>query len=150
MAVGAGGCSRDTYPGSGLCRGRCPFLQSLVRPPGGNPGANRWFLLSTPLQMPHLRSRICERLTQDLPSTRLQGGLHTYMGCLDTNVQCRDRSSPSNAPTRRAKCDPKAKMLFLQSFLRKGVSLGYVGRYYHLKDLKALPTPPLSPRHCLP
>jgi hypothetical protein len=27
-------------------------------------------------------------------------------------------------------------MLFLQSFLRKGVSLGYVGRNYNLKDLK--------------
>ena len=33
---------------------------------------------------------------------------------------------------------PKAKMLFLQSFLRKkGVSLGYVGRNHNLKDLKA-------------
>ena len=28
----------------------------------------------------------------------------------------------------RAKRDPKAKMLYLQSFLRKSVSLGYVGR----------------------
>ena len=28
----------------------------------------------------------------------------------------------------RAECDPKAKMLYLQSFLRKGVSLGYVGQ----------------------
>ena len=28
----------------------------------------------------------------------------------------------------RAKRDPKAKMLYLQSFLRKGVSLGHVGR----------------------
>ena len=37
----------------------------------------------------------------------------------------------------RAKRDPKAKMLSLQSFLRKGVSLGYVGRNYNLKDLKA-------------
>ena len=27
-------------------------------------------------------------------------------------------------------------MLYLQSFLRKGVSLGYVGRNYNLKDLK--------------
>ena len=27
-------------------------------------------------------------------------------------------------------------MLSLQSFLRKGVSLGYVGRNYNLKDLK--------------
>ena len=30
----------------------------------------------------------------------------------------------------------KAKMLSLQSFLRKGVSLVYVGRNYNLKDLK--------------
>ena len=29
-----------------------------------------------------------------------------------------------------------SKMLSLQSFLRKGVSLGYVGRNYNLKDLK--------------
>jgi hypothetical protein len=29
-------------------------------------------------------------------------------------------------------------MLFLQSFLRKGVSLSYVGRKYDLKDLKNL------------
>ena len=38
----------------------------------------------------------------------------------------------------RVKCDPKAKMLYLQSFVRKGVSLGRVGRNYNLKlkDLK--------------
>ena len=30
-------------------------------------------------------------------------------------------------------------MLSLQSFLRKGVSLGYVGRNYNLKDLKKNP-----------
>ena len=29
---------------------------------------------------------------------------------------------------RRLPCDPKAKMLYLQSFPREGVSLGYVGR----------------------
>ena len=33
--------------------------------------------------------------------------------------------------------DPEAKMLSLQSFLRKGVSLGYVGQNENLKDLKA-------------
>ena len=38
----------------------------------------------------------------------------------------------------RAKCDPKAKMLDLQSFLRKGVSLGHVGRNQNLKDPKDL------------
>ena len=42
--------------------------------PGGNPGANGWFLDSTPIQMPARRGGICARLTQDLPSTRLQGG----------------------------------------------------------------------------
>ena len=31
-------------------------------------------------------------------------------------------------PDRHPKRNPKAKMLYLQSFLRKGVSLGYVGR----------------------
>ena len=33
------------------------------------------------------------------------------------------------------KRDPKVKMHFLQFFLRKGVSLGYVGRNHNLKDL---------------
>jgi hypothetical protein len=41
------------------------------------------------------------------------------------------RFAVSQCPTEplhwRAKRDPKAKMLFLQSFLLKGVSLGYVG-----------------------
>ena len=36
----------------------------------------------------------------------------------------------------RAKGDPKAQMLDLESFLRKGVSLGHVGRNSNLKDLK--------------
>ena len=35
---------------------------------GGNPRANRWFLWSTPIQMPPQRGVICGRLTQDLPS----------------------------------------------------------------------------------
>jgi len=43
--------------------------------PGGDPGANGWFLLSTPIQMPPRRGVICGRLTLDLLSTRLQGGL---------------------------------------------------------------------------
>ena len=42
--------------------------------PGGNPGPNGWFLQSTPMQMPPRRGGICGRLTEDLPSTRLQGG----------------------------------------------------------------------------
>ena len=36
-----------------------------------------------------------------------------------------------------AKRDPKAKMLHLQSFLRKGVSLGYAGSIQELKDRKS-------------
>ena len=36
--------------------------------------------------------------------------------------------SPQHEPLHwRAKRDPKAKMLYLQSFVQKGVSLGYVG-----------------------
>ena len=50
--------------------------------------------------------------------------------------------SPLHEPLHwRAKRDPKAKMLYLQSFLRKGVSLGYVGRNLNLKDLKNGPPP---------
>ena len=58
------------------------------------------------------------------------------------------------------KRDPKAKMLFLQSFLRKGMSLGYVGRNCNLKDLKEIrarrrcsctaATPLPLPRRALP
>jgi len=33
-------------------------------------------------------------------------------------------------------------MLSLQSFLRKGVSLGYVGKNYNLKDLNGTGAPP--------
>ena len=44
--------------------------------------------------------------------------------------------SPLHEPLHwRAKRDPKAKMLSLQFFLRKGVSLGYVERIQNLKDL---------------
>ena len=47
--------------------------------------------------------------------------------------------------TRPCRCsgpyDPKAKLLYLQFFPRKGVSLGYVGRIWNLKDLKDLRRP---------
>ena len=43
--------------------------------PGGNPGANGWFIESTPKEMLPQRGSICGRLTADWPSTRLQGGL---------------------------------------------------------------------------
>ncbi len=39
----------------------------------------------------------------------------------------------------RAKRDPKAHMLSLQSFLRKGVVLAYVGSIQHLKGLELDP-----------
>ncbi len=38
----------------------------------------------------------------------------------------------------KAKRDPKAKILCLQSLLRNGMSLTYVGRKYNPKDLKDL------------
>jgi len=45
--------------------------------PGGNPGANKWFLESTPIRMPPESGGICGRLTQDLPLGYLQGGVDT-------------------------------------------------------------------------
>ena len=38
------------------------FIASATHP-GGNPGANRWFLQSTPIQMPPESGGICGRLT---------------------------------------------------------------------------------------
>jgi len=69
------------------------------------------------------------------------------------NVRKSERTKPSNSTvwvrrryifhkilvetfSWKAKRDPEAKMLSLQSFLRKGVSLGHVGRNDNLKDLK--------------
>jgi len=45
-----------------------------ARHPGDTPGANRWFLLSTPIQMLPLGGRIIGRSTEDLPLGCLQGG----------------------------------------------------------------------------
>ena len=50
-------------------------LWEIVFRPGGNPGANGWFIQSTPIQMPSRRVGICEKLTSNLPSTSLQGGM---------------------------------------------------------------------------
>ena len=53
--------------------------------------------------------------------------------------------SPLHEPLHwRAKRDPKAKMLFLQSLLRKGVSLRYVGLNENLKGLKEKEEPTKS------
>jgi len=43
--------------------GADPAQAGQVIHPGGNPGANRWFLLSTPTQMPPESDGICGRLT---------------------------------------------------------------------------------------
>jgi len=40
-----------------------------------HPGANRWFLESTPIQMLPPGGGICGRLTYDLPLDYLQGGV---------------------------------------------------------------------------
>ena len=48
--------------------------QALALHPGGNPGANRWFLWSTPMQMLPLGGSISGRLTKDLPLGCLQEG----------------------------------------------------------------------------
>ena len=58
------------------------------------------------------------------------------LACLHPPQQKRPLS-PLHEPLHwRAKRGPKAEMLSLQSFLRKGMSLGYVGRNFNLKDLK--------------
>ena len=46
--------------------------------PGDNPGANRWFVLSTLFQMLPRGGSICERLTKDLPQGYLQGGKSVF------------------------------------------------------------------------
>jgi len=61
------------------------ILAFFIVHPGGNPGANWWFIESTPMQMPPVESTpmqmppesggICGRLTQDLPLGYFQGGL---------------------------------------------------------------------------
>ena len=57
---------------------------------------------------------------------------HTF-----THLRRTNPLSPLHEPLHwRAKRDPRAKMLSLQSFLRKGVSVAYVGRNQNLKDLK--------------
>jgi len=71
----------------------------------------------------------------------------TDAGCSAINYQSRFTQTPQqNHPLSplheplhwTAKRDPEALMLSLQSFLRKGVSLGYVGLNSNLKDLKDL------------
>ena len=49
-------------------------IHCVNRRPGGDPGADRWFLESTPIQMLPPEGSICGRLTRDLPLGCLQGG----------------------------------------------------------------------------
>ena len=51
--------------------------------PGGYPGANGWFLESTPIQMPPHRGGICGMLTYDLLPIRLQGGQEMWQSGAD-------------------------------------------------------------------
>jgi hypothetical protein len=46
-------CAAQDYPGE---------IEVVIRP-GGNPGANEWFLQSTPIEMPPQRGDICGRWT---------------------------------------------------------------------------------------
>jgi len=54
--------------------------------PVDNPGANRWFLQSTPIQMLPPEGSICWRLTRDLPLGCLQDGSAPFAG-----IPCRSR-----------------------------------------------------------
>jgi len=62
---------------------------------------------------------------EQVPVSAYDGSLKHLKDLKDLEVM---RLSRARNLHRRAKRDPKAKMLYLQSFLRKGVSLGYVGR----------------------
>ena len=54
------------------------MLKTSPSHPGDNPGANRWFLKSTPIQMLPPGGSICGRWTWDLPLGCLQGGEMEY------------------------------------------------------------------------
>ena len=68
-----------------------PLSHALSSHPGGNPGANRWFLLSSPIQMPPELGGICGRLTGDLPLGSLQGDVSSetllFLPCVDERLQ---------------------------------------------------------------
>ena len=71
-----------------------------------------------------------------VPTSLDQNFLAVEFGCCAQSFPVCDCNEPLPWKVER---DPKAKMLYLQSFLRKGVWLGYVGLNSNLKDLKALP-----------
>ena len=58
-----------------LFAGCRPRRRIVPHHPGDNPGANRWFLESTPIQMLPPEGSICGKLTSDLPLGCLKGGL---------------------------------------------------------------------------
>ena len=66
----------------------------------------------------------------DTMSLRLGLGVCASAGpWLNSNTPTEPPSIPSNEPLHgRAKRDPKAKMLYVQTFLETGVSLGHVWR----------------------
>ena len=57
-------------------------------------------------------------------------------GCLGSGIFKIDCKKTWYISGRKTSKGPDQPVLSLQSFLRKGVSLGYVGRNYNLKDLK--------------
>ena len=59
----------DPSASSGQHRGGYVEKADYESRPGGNPGANGWYLESIFIEMPPLRGGICERLTCDFPST---------------------------------------------------------------------------------
>ena len=80
----------------------------VVNRPGGNPGANRWFLKSTPIQMPPESGVICGTLTQDLPLGCLQGGPARPL-------QVHPRGPPRRPFSRRRTTPPPARLSPLSS-----------------------------------
>ena len=81
--------------------------------PGGNPGANRWFLQSTPTQMPPESGEICGSLTEDLPLGYLQGGVASALApvasCLATKrPMWADARTVSRFPRTSPTCSPTA------------------------------------------
>ena len=74
-----------------VSQGALTLIRKLLpHRPGGNPGANGWFLQSTPIQMPPKSGGICGRLTYDLPLGCLQGG------CSDADPQAPPTPTPDH------------------------------------------------------
>ena len=88
--------------------------------PRDNPGANRWFLQSTPVQILPPGGSICGRLPSDLPLGCLQGGFATSSarGARRESLRARWRSESASA-TRSSQssspgCEPGFMILGLE------------------------------------